>query len=56
MATEHEGTCDVCHALHWRTDLRHGQCQACRDMGKAIKDPKRRQTPWLPLSQRQLKT
>ncbi len=50
---EHEGKCDVCGALHWRSDLRGGLCKACLAMAKGLTGPSRRvREPWTPLSQR----
>ncbi len=54
--SEHEATCDTCRALHWRDDLRYGQCQECRDMEKAVKERRRAQVPWVPFSQREIKS
>ncbi len=52
ILSEHEATCDTCRSLQWRDDLRHGECRACQDMTKNLKDASRARGQWLPLSQR----
>ncbi len=53
--SEHEAVCDTCRSLQWRDDLRQGQCRACRDMTKNLKEASRTREQWLPLSQREKK-